>query len=366
MSRKGCLYYLVIVVVVGFLLYISSGFLAKLGIDTIMPEPVLPTILLPAESITPTVEILGFKTGLTNTMLTTLLTAAFLITVSYFGTKKLRQNDESSLVPSGLQNTLEAIIEAIYNLAQTILGKRTRQVFWLGATIFLFVLVANWMELIPGFDSIGLLEHPHEEGITAYNRAELGPIGILKGPAITEAEASPTEGEHAEEAHAEETHAEETHAEDEHHADSGWVLVPFLRAANTDLNVTLMLALVSVVMTQYYSIRALGAGGYFGKFIQTKSIGEGNPMGLLDTFVGVLEAISEFSKIISFTFRLFGNIFAGAVLLFVMGYLIPFLFPGVMIFYGLELFVGAIQALVFMMLTFVFISTATVAHGEDH
>ena len=89
-------------------------------------------------------------------------------------------------------------------------------------------------------------------------------------------------------------------------------------------------------------------------------------MGLLDTFVGVLEAISEFSKIISFTFRLFGNIFAGAVLLFVMGYLIPFLFPGVMIFYGLELFVGAIQALVFMMLTFVFISTATVAHGEDH
>jgi F-type H+-transporting ATPase subunit a len=74
--------------------------------------------------------------------------------------------------------------------------------------------------------------------------------------------------------------------------------------------------------------------------------------------------VAEFAKIISFTFRLFGNIFAGAVLLFVMSYLIPLVFPGVMIFYGLEIFVGAIQALVFMMLTFVFIAVATTSHGD--
>jgi F-type H+-transporting ATPase subunit a len=184
--------------------------------------------------------------------------------------------------------------------------------------------------------------------MTAYNMSDLGLFGVLKAPAVEP-----------------ET---ETHQEDagEHHESKGWVLVPFLRAANTDLNTTLALAVIAVVMIQVYSIQAHGFGGYFGKFLQTKAIGKGNFMGIIDTFVGLLEAISEFSKIISFAFRLFGNVFAGAVLLFVMSFLIPFLFPGMMIFYGLELFVGAIQAFVFMMLTFVFISAATVAHGEGH
>lgn len=349
MSRKGCLIYVVLLVIVGLLLFISSGFLANLGIGTLLPEPVLPTILLPAEPITATTDILGFRTGFTNTLLATLLADIALVTLAYFGTRKLRSGDESAMVPSGLQNLLEAIVEGLYNLAEGILGTRTRKVFWLGATIFLFVLVANWMELIPGFDSIGWLEHPHEEGITAYQRSELGPIGILKGPAV-----EPAESDH------------NASGEGEGHQAEGWVLVPFLRAANTDLNTTLALAVISVVMTQVYSIQALGLNGYLGKFIQTKRIGEGNPMGIIDTFVGVLEAIAEIAKIISFAFRLFGNIFAGAVLLFVMGFLMPFLFPGVMIFYGLELFVGAIQALVFMMLTFVFISAATAAHGEGH
>jgi len=142
--------------------------------------------------------------------------------------------------------------------------------------------------------------------------------------------------------------------------------VPFLRAANTDLNTTLALALISVVLTQIYSIRELGLGGYLGRFIQTKRIGQGNPMGGIDFFVGFLESIAEVAKIISFAFRLFGNIFAGQVLLFVMGFLIPFVFFGVLIFWGLEVFVGAIQALVFMMLTFVFMSIAMTHHGDDH
>ena len=349
MSRKGCLIYVVLVVMVGLLLFLSSGFLASMGIGTLLPEPVLPTIVLPAEPLTATTEILGFRTGFTNTLLTTLLADVVLVALAYFGTRKLRSGDESAMVPSGLQNLMEAIVEGLYSLAEGVLGTRARKVFWLGATIFLFVLVANWMELIPGFDSIGWLEHPHEEGITAYHRSELGPIGMLEGPAVEPAES-----------------AHSTSGEGEGHEAEGWVLVPFLRAANTDLNTTLALAVISIVMTQVYSIQALGLSGYLGKFIQTKRIGEGNPMGLIDTFVGALEAIAEFAKIISFAFRLFGNIFAGAVLLFVMGFLIPFVFPGVMIFYGLELFVGAIQALVFMMLTFVFISAATAGHGEAH
>ncbi len=361
MSGKGCLVYVVILLAVGLMLIVGSGFLTTLGVWT-LPEalgiqPALPTILLPAEPITATTQVLGFKTGFTNTLLATLLAVLVLVALSYFGTRKLRAGDPAATVPSGLQNLLEMIIEALYNLAESVLGKRARKVFWLGATIFLFVLVANWMELIPGFDSIGWLEHPHEEGMTAYHRKELGPIGLITGPAVEPSAAAHQETDAA--------HTEGDQAEGGEHPEAeGWVLVPFLRAANTDLNTTLALGFISVVMTQVYAIQALGWGGYLGKFIQTQRIGDGKPMGMLDTFVGALEAITEFAKIISFAFRLFGNIFAGAVLLFVMGFLIPFLLPGVMIFYGLELFVGAIQALVFMMLTFVFISTATAAHGH--
>jgi F-type H+-transporting ATPase subunit a len=127
----------------------------------------------------------------------------------------------------------------------------------------------------------------------------------------------------------------------------------------------LALALISVIMTQVYGIQALGFGEYLQRYLRMGRLAAGDfVMGLVDLFVGALEAVAEFAKIISFTFRLFGNIFAGAVLLFVMSYLIPLVFPGVMIFYGLEIFVGAIQALVFMMLTFVFIAVATTSHGD--
>jgi F-type H+-transporting ATPase subunit a len=253
-------------------------------------------------------------------------------------------------VPRGLQNLVEWIIEALQGLAESVLGQaRARQVFWLGATIFLFVLVANWMELLPGVDSIGILEHPHEPGV-AYSRN--GPL--LSLPTIVN-EAPKVEAQPAE-------------SEAEEHEYKGWELVPFVRAAATDLNVPLALALISVVMTQVYGFRALGAN-YLGKFIATKRLGQGNLfMGLIDFVVGVLEAVGEFAKIISFTFRLFGNIFAGQVLLFVMvAFLIPFLVFGTLIFYSLELFVGLIQAVVFMMLTFVFIAVATAGHGgEEH
>ena len=346
---KGCGSLAVALILVGVLCGLSSGFLANLGVDTLLREPVLPTIVLPAEPISKTIEVLGFRTGLTNTMLATLVTDVVLVALAFFGTRKLRAGEPAAMIPSGLQNLLEMIVEALYNMAEGILGGRTRKVFWLGATIFLFILVANWMELVPGFDSVGWLEHPHEEGITAYDRDKLGPVWMLKAGDIEASAEKPSHGESAEE---------------EHHETEGWVLVPFLRAANTDLNVPLALALISVFMTQVYGIQALGLGGYVGKFIRFHRLADGEMMGLVDVFVGALETIAEFAKIISFTFRLFGNIFAGAVLLFVMSFLIPFLAPGLLVFYGLEIFVGAIQALVFMMLTFVFISVAVASHGD--
>jgi F-type H+-transporting ATPase subunit a len=200
--------------------------------------------------------------------------------------------------------------------------------------------------LLPGVDSIGILEHPHEPGV-AYSRNG----ALLSLPEIKNEPLKLGQPEQAGEAE---------------HEFEGWELVPFVRAAATDLNVPLALAIISVVMTQVYGFRALGVQ-YLGKFIATKRLGDGNAMGLIDLIVGALEMVSEFAKIISFTFRLFGNIFAGAVLLFVMAaFLIPFLVPGTLVFYGLEVFVGLIQAVVFMMLTFVFIAMATTGHGEEH
>ncbi|MCJ7537119.1 MAG: F0F1 ATP synthase subunit A, partial [Anaerolineales bacterium] len=143
----------------------------------------------------------------------------------------------------------------------------------------------------------------------------------------------------------------------------GYTLVPYVRVAATDLNFTVALALISVVMTQVMGVRALGAT-YFTKFINVGGIFKRPVFGLIDFFVGLLELLSEFSKLLSFSFRLFGNIFAGSVLLFVIGTLIPVFVQSM--FLGLEFFVGLIQAVVFGMLTMVFMAQATQGHGEQH
>ena len=135
-------------------------------------------------------------------------------------------------------------------------------------------------------------------------------------------------------------------------------LVPFLRSANTDLNMSLAIALVAMIMVHFWGFSILGFLGHAGKFISFKS----GPIGF---FVGILELISEFGRVISFTFRLFGNIFAGEVLLMAMAFLLPFI--GILPFLGLELFVGLIQAFVFSMLTLVFAAMASVSHDDgDH
>ena len=339
MSGKGCLILLVVILVPTLLCAVSSGFLGSMGIGTALDglaKPTLPTILLPAEKI----PGLG---GITNTIIATLLADVTILLLFVWGLRRLRRNPDDLVPQTRLQSLIEMWIEGLYNLAESVLGGKARKVFWVGATIFIFVLVANWWELFPGFDSIGVIEEAHGD-LQGFEKGSFLGIPALVGPMEEEHEG---EGEGHGEAH-------------------GYVLVPFLRAANTDLNTTLALALISVVLTQIYSIRELGLGGYLGRFIQTKRIGQGNPMGGIDFFVGFLESIAEVAKIISFAFRLFGNIFAGQVLLFVMGFLIPFVFFGVLIFWGLEIFVGAIQALVFMMLTFVFMSIAMTHHGDDH
>lgn len=128
--------------------------------------------------------------------------------------------------------------------------------------------------------------------------------------------------------------------------------VPFFRSLNSDLNATVAWAVISVVVTQIAGFVALGVGKHLSKFFNFKSP--------IDFFVGILELISEISKMISFSFRLFGNVFAGEVLLVVMMFLVPYILP--LPFFMLEMFVGFIQALVFTTLTLVFLKMATEAH----
>src|SRR6185436_10102467 len=139
-----------------------------------------------------------------------------------------------------------------------------------------------------------------------------------------------------------------------------WVVLPYVRPASTDLNMTVALALIAVVMIQVMGFQALGPS-YLTKFFNFRTLFS-SPLGGIDVAVGLLELVGEFAKILSFAFRLLGNVFAGSVLLFVMSFLLPFLpWP----FFILEFFVGALQAFVFGLLTAIFMNLATVSHHHE-
>lgn len=285
--------------------------------------PILPHIQLPAERLSERPIFGGLY--LTNTLVATLIADLILLLIAFSVYRAVRSGE---LIPKGLAGAVEALLEAIYNLTESTAGRWARSIFPYFATITLLVLVANWMELIPGVDSIGLLE-ASEHG---YPTRE-----VLPGVATI---VQPEGGEEAE---------------------GGSALIPFVRVASTDLNFTLALALISVTMTQVFGARALGAA-YFTKFVNVKGIFKRPIFGAIDFAVGLLETVSEISKLLSFSFRLFGNIFAGSVLLFVIGTLVPVFAQS--LFLGLEFFVGLIQAFVFGMLTMVFMAQATQGHGE--
>ncbi|MFA4873346.1 MAG: F0F1 ATP synthase subunit A [Patescibacteria group bacterium] len=224
----------------------------------------------------------------TNTLLVALAISLLLISIAFLGTRRLRE------VPHGLQNVLEAILEGMFDFITSVTHDRekSKNFFPIVATIFIFVLASNLVEVVPGLGTIGIWE------------------------------------EHG----------------------GRQILVPFLRSSSADLNVTIAIALVAVASLQVMGIATIGFVKYASKFFNFK-----NPILF---FVGILELVSEVAKVISFSFRLFGNIFAGEVLLTVVLFLLPWFAPLPFLF--LELFVGFVQALVFSMLTLVFLTMATV------
>jgi F-type H+-transporting ATPase subunit a len=236
---------------------------------------------------------------ITNTMITAWLSSAVLFLLFFVGTRNMK------LVPSGLQNLLELIVEAAANFIEDPAGeKHGRWFFPVCTTIFLFVVANAWVSLLPGFETI----HVNGE--------------------------------------------------------------PLLRSANTDLNIPAALAVVSFVFVEYWGFKARGVAylktffhvgplGHALKLLFTGNIkaGAGGLLnGFVSLFAGLLEILSHLIRMVSFTFRLFGNMTAGMILVMIMIFLVPWVLPS--IFYGMEAFFGFIQAMIFAGLTLGFACAA--------
>jgi len=249
----------------------------------------------------PAVEITRIQTPLgpfpiTNSIVVTWIVALTLIIFAQFATRQMKQ------VPEGAQNFWEWMVESLHDFLEGIIGHHlVQRTFWFFATIFIFILFANWMGLIPGLGTLGW-GHSTPEGF---------------------------------------------------HVDQ-----PFFRGANADLNMTLAMALVFFACWIYWAVREIGPIGFLLHLFAPK----GDTTGLLKLLmivvffaVGCLEVFSILFRPVSLSFRLYGNIFAGENMLEAMSHLLPhfgWLLP--IPFYFMELLVGFVQALVFMLLTAVF------------
>ncbi len=236
-------------------------------------------------------ETLGYlgQLPITNTLLVSWSVMLTLIIVGILAGRK------AAIIPSGLQNFFELVIDFGYNTVEDLAGKRAYFIFPIVMTFFLFIITANWFGLMPGFGTIGFFETN----------------------------------------------------------DGQQTFIPLLRSINSDLNMTLSLAIVSAVLTHIFAIYYTGIRAYLKHWFSI------NPIFL---FVGLLEIVGELTKVVSLSFRLFGNIFAGEVVLSTVAGIFAFLVP--LPFYFLEIIVGFVQAAVFMMLTLVFMTILSEKHDE--
>jgi F-type H+-transporting ATPase subunit a len=315
-KKKGCLgcsfpvvvglfVVLLGLLVVGFVIGpLGKSLVGDLGLPSWLsverPDP-----KLPAETI---FHIFGFP--ITNSIIGAWITIIFLVGFSYVVTRRMK------LIPGRLQSAFEFLVGWLYDLCCSVAGEENgRRFFPVVATIFLFVAFNAWLALLPGFGSI-----------TAHT----------------------AEGE-----------------------------VELIRPANTDINMPLALALTSFIFVEFFGLRALGIR-YLGKFFNVREFLRGVRQlfvgklkaglsglftGVITIFTGLLEGLSEFIRIVSLTFRLFGNMTAGEILLLVAAFLIPWLFA--IPFYGLELLIGFIQAIIFGGLTLIFLTLAVESHEEE-
>ncbi len=271
---------------------------------------------LPPLAAEPIFYIANFP--VTNTVINSTLTMVGFVVFAFLINRAVKRYGISK-APRGVLNFFESILELLYGYFDTVTRdrKKTIQFLPLVGTLFLFILVSNWIALLPGIGSIGryLVHEGHVE------------------------------------------------------------LIPVFRPANTDLNLTVAMAVIVVIVSHLLGIAVIGFFKYANKFIKlgdlyhaVKSMKPMNIMtAVIEFFVGILEIISEVAKLLSLSLRLFGNIFAGEVLLTVLAGILPFVLP--LPFMALELIVGVVQATVFSMLTLVYLTIATTpiaSHHDDH
>jgi F-type H+-transporting ATPase subunit a len=266
-----------------------------------------PHIVLPSE---PILHVGSFS--ITNTLIASWFTILVLVVFSILLTRKMK------LIPGRHQALAESIVEGLLNFVESIAGKKQARMLFPGvATIFIYVISNAYLALLPIFGTIGI-HHEHE-------------------------------------------------------------FLAIFRAANTDVNVPLSIALMSFFFVESWGMRAIGVFHYISEFINVRQMVQGlkelftgkiktGPMnivfGFINLFVGVLEIFSHLTRMLSFTFRLFGNMTAGEILILVSSFLIPLVFS--IPFYGLELLIGMIQALIFSGLTLVFGTIAVTPHEDSH
>jgi F-type H+-transporting ATPase subunit a len=316
-TKKGCLGCSPLVIIFGVLLLslVFIGVIAGPLGRAALPGLHLPSwlsIKLPEPELPATEVFNVFGFGVTNTLIATWITMIVVIGFAFAATRKAK------IIPSGIQSVFEAILEWVYNLCTSVADEeRGRKFFPLVATLFLFVGFNAWLGLLPGYGSITI--------ITAHGHSEL------------------------------------------------------IRAANTDINTPLAIALITFFTVWITGFAKFGIG-YMSQFLNFKQMFHGFGLlfkgkigagamdivaGIINALAGFLELLGQFIRIISLTFRLFGNMTAGEILLLMISFIFSMLVP--IIFYGLEILVGFIQALVFSGLTLIYLTLATTPHGgEEH
>ena len=253
--------------------------------------------------------------AITNSNLLMLIVMVLIILFFALITRRLQT------VPGRWQALAEVAVEGLYNFTVGTSGNRrlTRRIFPLAATLFIFILCANYSGLLPGVETIYVKK---DVPVAAADCAKLSPADRQKDNVISNPDGSCT-------------------SKDEK--------VPIFRSPNADLNMTIGMALIVVVLVQVAGITSHGIGGYLKELL--------TPIPLAPIHI-----VGEFARILSLSFRLFGNIFGGEVLVTVMYSLTYLVIPT--IFLGLEVFFGAIQALIFSTLTIIYFSLAVAGHGS--
>jgi len=286
-------------------LIIGIAALALVGYGLVMPGKELPAISLAAELLPVHLPIPGFEHGIPNTLPTAIITSLFLIIIAFSYSRAVKKEEKTGK-QSGLLVALDAVYEGVFSFVETTVGNENAGLFFpLIGSFFFFILFSNWSGLLPGMGSIGVW------------------------------------GEHNGEI----------------------ALIPLFRSPTADLSTTVGLAIITQITAQYYGFKFQGRK-YLKKFFNFSADPDSGwlkpVLSFANGFAGILEFMGEFIKVLSFGFRLFGNVFAGEVLLMVISFLTAFLVVDV--FMALELFVGAIQALIFSILSLIFYQMATQHH----